>query len=239
MSTPSDLDLDLERRLGSFLDEGPNRASERPIEAAMAHARSHPRRRDPLRALRRDPMARPWYGASPVGRSLVLVAALAALLATSFAVATIGGFLTEPAVVPPVATPSPSVSPSPAPSPTPTVRTIPLDERVGADATIEITDRSGRLVSAVSGDPNDGGSVPGGTVAVAAVDGDPASVQLTWTGLPCQTLHRLAIEPDGVTMALLQPACEGDTFPRDVVVILTFDGPVDPATLDVTSSVGQ
>lgn len=40
-------------------------------------------------------------------------------------------------------------------------------------------------------------------------------------------------------MALLQPACEGDTIPRDLVLILTFDGPVDPAALAVTSSVRE
>lgn len=40
-------------------------------------------------------------------------------------------------------------------------------------------------------------------------------------------------------MALVQPACEGDTFRRDLVLVLTFDGPVDPATLAVTSSVGE
>lgn len=232
-----DRDLEMERRLGAFLGDGPNRASERPIEAALAHARSHPRRRDPLRALRRDPMARPWSGARSVGRSLVLVAALGLLLVASLAVATVGGLWTGPAVVPPVPTPSPGVVASPSPSLS--VVVVPLDKVVGADASIEITDRSGRLVSARSGTPNDGGSVPGGTVAVTAVEGDPTSVRLTWTGLPCQTLHRLLIEPDGVTMALFQPACQGDTLPRDLVLIVTFDGPVDPATLDVTSSVGE
>lgn len=238
MSTPRDRDLDLERRLGAFLDEGPNRSSERPIEAALAHARSHPRRRDPLRAVRRDPMARPWFGASPVGRSLVLVAALGLLLVASLAVTMIGG-RTGPIIVPPAVTPSPTVSPIP--SPTPSVSTVDLEEfgGIGADASIEVTDRSGRLVAATSGSPNDGGSVPGGTVSVTAVDGDAASVRLTWTGLPCHTLHRLTIEPDGVTMVLFQPACEGDTIPRDLALILTFDGPVDPAALAVTSSVGE
>lgn len=244
MSTPRDLDLDLERRLDAFLDEGPSRASERPIEAALAHARSHPRRRDPLRAVRRDPIARPWFGASPVGRSLVLVAALGLLLVASLAVATIGGVGTGPVVVvPTIATPSPTVSPavpSATPPGSPVTRRIDLVERVGADALIEVTDESFTLVDAVSGTPADGGSVPGGSsVAVAGVPGDSTSVQLTWTVGSCETLHQLVIAPDARTMTLFQPACEGDTIPRDLVLILTFDGPVDPAALAVTSSVGE
>lgn len=241
MSAPRDLDLDLDRRLGAFLDEGPNRASERPIEAALDHARSHPRRRDPLRVLRRDPMARPWFGASPVGRSLVLVAALAMLLIASLAAAAVGGYLTGPAVVVPAPTPSPqaTMSPSPMPSGSPVTRRIDLVERVGADALIEVTDESFTMVNAVSGTPADGGSVTGGSVAVAGVPDDPTSVQLTWTVGTCETLHQLLITPDGRTMTLFQPTCEGDAMPRDLVLVLSFAGPVDPASIAITLSVGE
>lgn len=247
MSAPRDLDrdLELERRVSAFLDEGPNRASERPIEAALAHARTHPRRRDPLRAFRRDPMARPWFGASAVGRSLVLVAALAALLVVSIAVATVGGLRTEPSMVPAVPTASPSASPSPSanPSPTPATLRVDLVETSGADASIDILDRSATLVGAVSGEPADGASVPVGSVVVAPVAGDPRGVRLTWTGLPCETLHELTIDPDGRTMRLIQPVCEGDAIGRDLTLILTFANAVDHADVSISiepaSSTGE
>lgn len=247
MSAPRgpDLDLDLARRLSAFLDEVPNRASERAADLALAHARAHPRRRDPLRALRRDPMARPWFGGSPVGRSLVLIAVLAALLVVSFAFATLGGLPTTPVVVPPVSTPSPqasavaSASPISGRSGQPMTRRLDLIERTGADALIEVTDESFTLVDAVSGEPADGSSIVAGTVAVAGVSGDAHRVQLTWTVGSCETLHQLMIGPDGRTMSLFQPPCEGDPKPRDLVLVLSFESPVDPAEVAVTLSVGE
>jgi ABC-type lipoprotein release transport system permease subunit len=52
MTAPTDLD----RRIAAWFDEVPSRAPERTIDAVLAHAKSHPRRRDPFAALRRDPM---------------------------------------------------------------------------------------------------------------------------------------------------------------------------------------
>ena len=45
---------DLDRRFADWLKDGPSRAPERSISAALGHARSHPRRRDVLAGLRRD-----------------------------------------------------------------------------------------------------------------------------------------------------------------------------------------
>jgi hypothetical protein len=228
MTTP-----DFDRRLDAFLDDGPARAPERTIEAALAHARAHPRRRDPLRAVRRDPMGTPWFGGSPVARGLVLVAVLGALLATSVAVAAIGGLFDRPAIVAPEPTPTTEPTPSAPPSSTAAIA-VDLEERYGSDATIEVEDRSGGLASARSGRPADGGSVAAGVDVAVAAD-DPLTLVLTWTDLPCTTEHTLVIEEDGRTMTLTRPVCEGDTFPRDLQLELTFGEPVDPATIEVRS----
>jgi hypothetical protein len=114
------------------------------------------------------------------------------------------------------------------------VISVDLIENVGADATIDITDQSGRLLSARSGDPGDGASVPFGTVAATGLAGDSATVVLTWSGLPCDTTHQLTIDPDGLTMRIERPACQGDAMGVDHAVVLTFDRPVDPATVNAT-----
>ena len=158
---------DLDRRLAAALEDGPSRVPERSIDAAIAHAHAHPRRRDPLddpqegshehavlpvRGCPSTALPRRHPGAGPSR--------------PAFAVATAGGlFQDRSVVVPPVATPSPTPSPapsgsapaSPSPSPSsPTVIKVDLIETVGADATIDIIDLSGALVGAVSGIPPDG-----------------------------------------------------------------------------------
>ncbi len=223
---------DIDRRIAAWLEDGPSRAPERSIDSALAHAHAHPRRRDPLAFIRKDPMNAQTSPIQAAIRPLALVAVLALVLAAAFAVATVGGlFDGRPAVVPPVATPSPTATaaPSAAPSasPTPVVLRVDLIEHVGANATIDITDLSGTLVSAVSGDPGDGASVPDGAVEAASPVGDPASVVLTWSGTPCDTTHQLTIEPDGLRMTIVRPACQGDAIGVDHVLKLTFDHPVE------------
>ncbi len=112
--------------------------------------------------------------------------------------------------------------------------TVDLVERVGADATIDIIDLSGRLLGATSADPGDGASVPDGTVAATGQAGNPATVVLTWSGLPCDTTHQLTIDPDGLTITIERPACQGDAMGVDHVLQLTFDRPVDPAAVRAT-----
>ena len=59
---------DLDRLLGDWLSEGPARTPEPVLATAVQHARSHPRRPDPLAFLRRDPMAgrTSLFGVAPV-----------------------------------------------------------------------------------------------------------------------------------------------------------------------------
>jgi hypothetical protein len=234
---------DLDRRLAAALLDGPSRATERSIDLALAHAREHPRRRDPLAFLRKDPMNSQTSRLAIALQPLPLLAALAIILAGAIAAATAGGLFNDRSVIaPPVATPSPSpsalaspgASPVPSASASPVVVSVDLIEHVGANATIDITDLSGRLVRAQSGVPGDGASVPDGTVAVSGVADDPTTVILTWSGLPCDTTHQLTIEPDGVTMSIERPACQGDAMGVDHVLQLTFDHAVDPAALSVT-----
>jgi hypothetical protein len=227
---------DFDRRLTAFLDDGPSRPPERTIAFALDHAAAHPRRRDPLAALRRDPMGSPAFGGSM--RLVPLVAALGLLLVAALAVATVGGlFDRAPAVVPPAiptssstVAPTPSASPSAPVSPSPVALHIDLIEHVGEDASIDIIDRSGTLVDAASGDPPDGGSVEEGKIQVVADVADPNTLILTWTGTPCDTTHELDIAPDR-TLTLTRHACSGDLLPVDHVLRLTFDAPVDPASV--------
>jgi hypothetical protein len=236
---------DLERRLAAFLgDDLGTRVPDRPVEAAMAHARAHPRRRDVLAAVRPDPMDG-WATVVGLGGArtgprvasrLLLAASLGLLLVAAFAVASVGGLFDRPALVP-VPSPTPSAVPTAALSPSPSlvIETIRVDlsELYGADAFIEVTDESGTVTAAVTGTPRDGGSTDGQSVVVTEGT-SPDTVVLTWTGLPCETGHQLVIAPDGLTMTLFRTTCEGDTFPRDLVLVLTFAGPVDPADLAVT-----
>jgi len=224
---------DLDRRFADWLKDGPSRAPERSITAALGHARSHPRRRDVLAGLRRDPMGSTGFGSGFGGslRPLPMVAALGLLLVAALAAATVGGFFDRrPVVVPPDSTPTASPSPqpsSPAPSPSPIVRSVDL---IGSDgrvlSTIEIVDESGTLVEAASGQPGEGGSSSAENADVANDPADPATIVLTWTGLASDKDQRLTISPDGRTMTLdVQQGC-GDLLPFDRVLILTFDGPV-------------
>jgi hypothetical protein len=234
--TPSN---DLDRRLTDFLADGPSSATERSIEFALDHAAANPRRRDVLSVLRRDPMRSPTF-TGPT-RVLQLAAALAILVVAFAGGAFVGGvFNRAPVVVPPpIVSPSPaapSPTPTPAASPTaissPSIAAIHVDliEHQGQDASIDITDRSGDLVSAVSGDPGDGGSVEDGKVQVVADATDPKTLVATWTGMPCDTTHTLDIAPDH-TLTITRPSCGGDALPVDHALRLTFAAPIDPASV--------
>jgi hypothetical protein len=175
---------------------------------------------------------------------LSLIVILALVLAAGLAVATAGGlFQDRSVVVPPVATPSPSPTPTPSPAPSgsapaspspspssPTAISVDLIENVGADATIDIIDLSGTLIGAVSGIPPDGAT----DLTVTGLAADPATIILTWGGLPCDTTHLLTIEPDGLTMTIEHPACEGDAMGISHALELTFDHPIDPGKVEVT-----
>ena len=233
-------DFDLE--LGDWIQDGPTGAPEHSIAAALDHARAHPRRRDPLAVLRRDPMGSrgagsgcercrsslcsgccwsrrwPWHpsaACSTSGRSLSRRSRSA-----------------SPSVAP-TASPSTAVA-SPSATPvSPVVLSVDLVGFGGRDlSTIEVVDESGTLVGARTGQPAEDPSDPNPTVANDPAD--PATVVLTWYGLLDDTDRRLTIAPDGRTMTLdVLQGC-GDLLPFNRVLALTFSGPVPADEVTVT-----
>ncbi len=221
---------DTDRRIATWFGDETVRVPERTLDAAMAHARAHPRRRDPLASLRRDPMGRGLGDALFV--PVPLLAAVGLIVAIVVGGAIAGGFLDRPAPVVPA---PPSVSPSPVVTsgPKPALFNVDLVEVSGADATIDITDHSSTVVAAESGQPRDGGSVAEG-VDVQADPADANVLILTWTGSPCDTTHTLEIDADGRSATLSRPSCSGDAIPRDLQLRLTFAEQVDPTSFEVS-----
>jgi hypothetical protein len=220
-----------DRRIAAWFTDETVRVPERTVDAVLAHARAHPRRRDPLATLRRDPMARPFSGGllAPVP----LLAAIGLIAVAVVGGAVVGGFLDRPGPAPlPVPTASPVATPSPSPSPV--TLHVDLVEVAGQDASIDITDRSGALVDAESGQPADGGSVGGSGIELANDAVDPMVIVVTWTGTPCDTTHTLEIDDDGRTMTLARPRCEGDAIPRDLQVRLRFREAIESSALAAT-----
>ena len=197
---------DQDRRIAAWFEDVPSRIPDRTIDAVLAHARTHPRRRDRLAALRRDPMGS-------------------------------GGFRGEPAIVPPVVTPSPAPSASATPSPSKSPATIRVDliEHLGNDAFVNVTDESFTLIGALSGDPGDGVDVSPDQIRIENDPTDPDTIVLTWAGETCDTSHDLVIGSDGRALALTRPACEGDLLGGvGHVLRLTFDAPAPAAEFDAT-----
>ena len=222
---------DLDRLLGEWLDEGPRRAPDRPLELALQHARTHPRRPDPLGFLRPDVMAprRSAFGLRPV----LVLAALALALAAAVSV---GGGGNRDGVQPPVTSPSPTpiATPVASPSVAPTGRMIELDVAEGEPQTVTVNDASGTVVDVRSGNPESGTSFP--SDAVVVTNADDATLQLGWSGFPCATDHTLAISADGTSMTLTRPECDGvtDAFGVDRILILEFSRPIDASAVSVT-----
>jgi hypothetical protein len=234
---------DADRRISAWFEEGPERISESTIDAVLAHAQAHPRRRDPLQALRRDPMGGRGMLAGLFAAPVPLLAALGLLVALAVAGLAAGGYLERPSgLVPPTASPAPpsaSVGPSSSVTPSPPPEggfQVDLIENVGADAFVDVVDRSGTVVDGTSGDPGFGASVEPERVQVTADPADPAVLELRWSGSPCDTAHRLEVAPDGRTMALTRPPCDGDSTPVDHVLRLTFDPAMDPGDVTITLS---
>lgn len=229
---------DQDRRIAAWFEEVPSRVPERTIDAVLAHARTHPRRRDPLAVLRRDPMGSGGSGLGRMIQPLPLVVALGLLLAAAVAGAAVGGwFRGEPAVVPPVVSPSPEPSQSAAPTPlkSPTTTRVDLIEHLGDDAFIDVTDESFKLLLAISGDPGDGVDVPPGEIRIENDPKDPETIVLTWAGSVCDTSHDLVIAGDARTLTLTRPACQGDALGGvGHVLRLSFDAPAPAAEFDAT-----
>jgi hypothetical protein len=220
-----------DRRIAAYFAEESVRAPDRTIDAVLAYARTHPRRRDPLAALRRDPMGRGTGRGTPFA-PVPLLAVIALLVVAAFGAAVAGGYLLQPSLIVP-SPPSPPATPtaSPSPSPSPPVFHVDLAEVNGADASIDVIDRSGTVVTAITGQPADGGSIGEGLIEITADPDDQSVAILTWTGTPCDTTHTLDIAPDGRTLTISRPPCSGDAVPRDLVLQLGFSAPVDVARL--------
>ena len=115
MTTPDDVD----RLVSDWLQDGAFEASEGPIQAAVAHALSHPRRRDPFAFLRKDAMnaSRSILGLPPA------LAAAVGLVVVALAVVAGGSFLRTTTPIAP--TPLPSESAAAIASTTPTAASSP------------------------------------------------------------------------------------------------------------------
>jgi hypothetical protein len=229
MKTPDDLD----RQLGEWLQEGPTRPPEAPLEGALQHATAHPRRRDPLRILRRDPMAaRP----APLGLRPALVLVVLGLLlgvAGALVVGSRGDRVPSPGPSTPPASPAPSASAAPS---APALFHVAFIDEVGSGATIDIADASGKLVGARAAglderEPNPG-APSSGDVTVKNVDA--ATLWISWVAGGCPDADTLDIDATGRTMTIRQPPfCGGDTLGVGRQLVLTFSGPI--AAADVTA----
>ena len=231
---------DFDRVLSEWLNEGPNRAPDRPIDLAVEHARSHPRRPDPIGFLRPDPMARPFRGLGMSLRPAMILATLALLLAAVVAIG-VGG--PKPSVVLPNPSPpaSPGLSPNPSSSPTPSPTAtasagirVDLIVAAGQPQTVDVIDESGTLLEASSGSPTDGQGFSSDGVEVTNIDAN--TLQLGWSGFPCRTDHELRIGSDPRVMTLVRPPCEGvtDSIGVDRILILRFSEPIVAAEVAIT-----
>ncbi len=237
---------DLDRLLGAYLDDGPRRSPDRPVDAAIAFARAHPRRRDPLGFLRPDVMARRSAMASP---QLAWAALLIVLTLGAVAAFVVGSRPTNDPVLPPptvLESPSPvpsavpSQEPTASPSPTPSTLTLELgapgepaasgDTGSVFDQTLTIEDASGTIVAVENGPiPAD---EPVTDLTATAVPGDPTRVTLRWPFAPCDATLVLTVDAARASFGLERQGCViGDTIGgNDPQVVLTFSGPVNPET---------
>jgi hypothetical protein len=226
---------DLDRLLGAYLEEGPRRAPERPVDAAVAFARAHPRRRDPFLVLRPDVMGRRSAMFSPqLAWGLLLVA----LTLGAVAALAVGSRPDNAPVVPPPtapATPSPTATPEPSPSPSPTTFSVVVDDTdlSGFAWPINVTDASGTLVEVSN--PRTAGETE---IDRIAVDGDAAgdsrSVVLTWEPCAGGDPQLVTIDATGLVWRVERAICGGDTLGvNPLQVTLTFSGPVVVGELDV------
>jgi hypothetical protein len=220
---------DLDRMLASYLDEGPRRSPERPMDAAVAFAAAHPRRRDPLLFLKPDVMAR---RGSLFGPQLVWAALLIALTLGAVAAIAIGSRPSQEPVVPPSVIESPSPSAPPSASASPQSFSVVVTDEHDIDHPVDVVDESGRLVAV---DP--GPAYTGPEIGEAAASADPGSdgrLFVTWAFTGCNDPTSITVDQNVSIVLVERPACQADAIggnPHQVT--LSFDGPVDAAAIDV------
>jgi hypothetical protein len=226
---------DLDRLLSAYLEEGPRRAPERPVDAAVAFARAHPRRRDPFLFLRPDVMGRRSAMFSPqLAWGLLLVA----LTLGAVAALAVGSRPDNAPVVPPPtapATSSPSATPDSSPAPSPTTVSVVVDDTdlSGFAWPVNVTDASGTLLEVSN--PRSAGETEIDRIAVDSdAGGDSRSVVLTWETCADGDPQRVSIDSTGLVWRVERAVCGGDTLGvNPLQVTLTFSGPVVVGDLDV------
>lgn len=232
---------DLDRILTEWLDEGPKRAPERPVQLAISHAMAHPRRPDPIWFMRTDAMAPRTFQVA--FQPLFALMAVGLLLAAVVAIGV--GSPRNDSVVPPTASADPSLSPSVAPSapaetPSPTPPTIRFNDEVtitdNADGQVRVTvfELSGVLESIGQGDPSGVTDPDEDGIAAANDPADATVVQLIWIGCPDQDEYLVTVDVVAGTIVAETPACEGDTLGVTRALELRFSEPVDAAALELT-----
>lgn len=158
--------------------------------------------------------------------TIILIAGL--LVAGTFAAAAVAGrgstSVPEPSAppsTPPVVTPPPVVP----------IR-IDLDTLTAHEVSVEIIDRSGRLVSAKTGTPTASAAVAPGTIEVMSLNA--TTLQLTWVDRPGDNALTLTIDEPASRFVLVQPEhdLDGDAIVHDRVLILTFRDPIAADEVD-------
>jgi hypothetical protein len=137
----------------------------------------------------------------------------------------------------PVVTPGPTDGPIASPSPVaPAPVRVPLDIVDEHDVVVVIDDQTGWITSARSGKAGDGMSVRWFDIAVRNLD--ESTIEVTWVGLPLDDEVGVFLggESDGVTLHFTQkaPPIDSDAVAFDRVLVLSFDHPVDAATVRAT-----
>ncbi len=134
-----------------------------------------------------------------------------------------------PVPTPVVSAKPPVVDPTEVPGAKPT--TVVLDTFDRSIVTVEIKDRTGSIVKAISGKPGDNPSADG--LAIRNLDG--RTLELTWVDFPIDNELTLFVdETDGnLQLLLIQPPPTGvtDAVGMDRQLILTFDHDVDASSV--------
>jgi hypothetical protein len=232
---------DLDRILTEWLDEGPKRAPDHPVQMAIQHAMSHPRRPDPVWFMRADVMAprAVQVAFQPIFALLAVGAILAAVVAVGV------GSRGNPIVVPPSASVPPTAAVSPEPSvpvatPSPTPPTIKFNEEIsiidseGQPIRVTVHELSGVLDSLEQGDLTIGTDPDDDGVWAANAPGDDTLVHVVWVGCPDQDEYLVTADPIARTIVVETSECSGDTFAATRAVALQFSEAVDAASLELT-----
>jgi hypothetical protein len=217
---------DLDRALAAYLDEGPTRAPDRPLDAAVGYARAHPRRRDALAVLRPDVMGR---RTGPFSPQLAWAVVVLGLVLAGVAAVAIGSRQDSRPVVPPPPSPSALV---PSGSPSPVLLSVEVIDSNGGTRTVRISDASATIVDAEPGPP--AGGLPVDDIAARNDPADATRVLIAWSYTSCTDPVDVTVDRSGQVIRLERPVCSGDALGGDdLQLTLTFDEPVDAAGLDV------